>query len=108
MSLTVGTGPFTKHPAGRFNVDIDAPNGVLYFDPVPHRIRAFVAGKPVVDSRRVHLLHETEQLPVYYFPDEDFSEKLLEPSEKRTHCPRKGDASYRSIRVGDRVVPDAV
>ena len=29
---------------------------------------------------------------------------LLEPSEKQTHCPKKGDASYFTIRVGDRVV----
>ena len=25
-----------------------------------------------------------------------------------THCPYKGDASYWSIRVGDRVIPAAV
>jgi uncharacterized protein (DUF427 family) len=29
---------------------------------------------------------------------------LLEPTERHTHCPKKGDASYYTIRAGDRVV----
>jgi uncharacterized protein (DUF427 family) len=31
---------------------------------------------------------------------------FLEPSDRHTHCPKKGDASYYTIRVGDRVVED--
>ena len=41
-------------------------------------------------------------------PEEDLRADLLEPSDTTTHCPFKGDATYRSLRVGDRVVPDAV
>ena len=108
MSLTVGSGPFGERPSGQFNVRLEAPNGVLYFEAIPHRIRAVLAGEVVLDSRRVHLLHESGHLPVYYFPDEDLNAELLEPSDRATHCPRKGDASYRSLRVGDRRVPDAV
>ena len=29
---------------------------------------------------------------------------MLEPSDRHTHCPKKGDASYYTIRVGDHVV----
>ena len=29
---------------------------------------------------------------------------MLEPSDRHTHCPKKGDASYYTIRVGDKVV----
>ena len=47
------------------------------------------------------MLHETGHLPVWYFPEDDLRADLLEPSEKKTHCPYKGDATYRSIRVGD-------
>lgn len=32
---------------------------------------------------------------------------LLEVSAKETICPYKGFASYWSLRLGDRVVPDA-
>src|SRR5690242_1822745 len=108
MSLTVGTGPFGERPAGRFDADVRPANGILYFDPIPHRIRGLLGGETVVDSRRVHLLHETGHLPVYYFPDADVRADLLEPSRKTTTCPRKGKATYRSLRVGDRHVPDAV
>ena len=33
---------------------------------------------------------------------------LLEPTDHTTHCPFKGDASYWSVRVGDRVAENAV
>jgi uncharacterized protein (DUF427 family) len=109
MSLTVGRGPFAKQPAGRFNTEIASPTGaVLFFDPVPQRIRALFGGETVVDSSNAKLLHETGHLPVYYFPIEDVRQDLLERSEKRTHCPHKGEASYRSLRVGGRTAPDAV
>jgi uncharacterized protein (DUF427 family) len=108
MPLTVGTGPFGKHPAGRFNTSIDPPGRILFWDPVPHRVRARFAGETIVDSTNVKLLHETGYLPVYYFPEEDLRADLLEPSGHSTNCPFKGDASYRSIRVGDRVAENAV
>jgi uncharacterized protein (DUF427 family) len=108
MSLTAGTGPFGKRPAGRFNFEPNPPGATLFWEQVPQRVRAFVAKQPIVDSRRAHLLHETGHLPVYYFPTEDVRWDLLEQSERRTHCPWKGEASYWSIRVGQRHVPDAV
>jgi uncharacterized protein (DUF427 family) len=109
MSLTVGTGPFAKKPAGRFNTEIVAATGaVLFFDPVPQRIRATLSGETVVDSDKAMLLHETAHLPVYYFPIEDVRRDLLEESETRTQCPHKGDARYWSLRVGSRSEPDAV
>jgi uncharacterized protein (DUF427 family) len=109
MGLTSGTGPFGDRPAGRFNFTPDPPTGsVLYFDPVPYRLRGFFAGETVFDTLGAKLLFETAHLPVYYVPEEDLRHDLLEPSETQTHCPHKGDASYRSLRVGDRFEPDAV
>jgi uncharacterized protein (DUF427 family) len=102
MSLTVGTGPFAKEPLGRFNFEVEPPTGsVLFFDPVPQRIRAVFAKETVVDSRRARLLHETGHLPVYYFPDEDVRFDLLEPSDKRTGCAYKGFARYWSLQLLD-------
>ena len=107
MSLTVGTGPLGDNRAGRFN--FEAPErGAILWDPVPQRIRAIFARETIVDSTRSKLLHETGHLPIYYFPREDVRMDLLEPSDKRTHCPYKGDASYWSITVGPRSAPDAV
>ena len=49
------------------------------------------------------LVHESNIKPVYYAPIEDFAEDLLVTSEHTTHCPFKGDASYWSLKVGQRV-----
>ena len=102
-----GTGPFGLHPAGRFNFEPPPPGRVIYLEPSPKSVRVVVADEVVADSRRVMLLHESGNQPVYYFPPEDVRQELLEPSDTVTHCPKKGDASYRSIRVGERVVADA-
>ena len=42
----------------------------------------------------------------YYLPKADVHLELLRPSDKLTACPYKGRASYYSVVVGDRVVPD--
>jgi uncharacterized protein (DUF427 family) len=109
MSLTKGTSPFSKQPAGSFNVPIEPETGaVLFWNPVGQRLRAVFAGETVFDTRRAKLLHETDLIPVYYVPEEDVRAELFEPSSKHTHCPHKGDASYRTLRVGDRVAEDAL
>ncbi|HZY56729.1 MAG TPA: DUF427 domain-containing protein [Rubrobacteraceae bacterium] len=109
MALTVGTGPFGEQSNGTFNFEAKPPWGhTLYMEDSPKRVRVIFNGETVADSRRVKLLHETGHLPVYYFPEEDLRHDLLEPSDHTTYCPFKGDASYRSVRVGDRVAENAV
>jgi uncharacterized protein (DUF427 family) len=108
MGLMTGTGPLGLRPAGEFNFEPPPPGQAIYLEPTPKRIRAVVAGEVVADSRSVMILHESGNQPVYYFPPEDVRQDLLEPSDKATHCPKKGDASYRTVRVGDRTVKDAV
>jgi uncharacterized protein (DUF427 family) len=109
MSLTAARGPFGREPAGRFNFAPDPPTGsVLFWDPVPYRLRGFVAGETVFDTTQARLLHESGHLPVYYVPEHDLRHELLEPSPTTTRCPHKGEATYRSLRVGDRLVEDAV
>ena len=109
MALTLGKGPFGKESTGKFNFEVTAPKGhVLYLEDTEKRVRAVFNGETVADSRRVKVLHETGHLPVYYFPEEDLRHDLLEDTLHTTHCPFKGDASYRSVRVGDRVAENAV
>lgn len=73
----------------------------------PKRVRVFFGGEPVADSRRAMLLHERGHLPVYYFPLDDVRRDLLVESDRAYHCPRKGDARFWSVRVGDRIGRDA-
>jgi len=104
MGLMTGTGPLGRKPAGTFNFEHPAPGRALYLDPSPKRIRVEVAGEFVADSRRALLLHESGQQPVYYFPPEDVRSELLQASDRHTRCPKKGEASYYTIRVGEHEV----
>jgi uncharacterized protein (DUF427 family) len=107
MGLMTGTGPLSKQPAGVFNFEPPPPGRAVYLEPTPKRIRVEVGGETIADSRRAMLLHESGLQPVYYFPPDDVRADVLEPTDKHTHCPKKGDASYYTIRVGDRVVENA-
>lgn len=108
MALTVGTGPFGQRPGGVFNVELPKRKGLIYFEDSPRRIRARFAGETVVDSRHAKLLHEHGHLPIYYFPEAEVRMDLLEPTDRSTRCPFKGEASHWSVRVGDGVAENAV
>jgi uncharacterized protein (DUF427 family) len=102
MGMMTGTGPLGPRPSGEFN-----GARTLYLEPTPKRISVIVGGETLADSRRGMLLQESGLMPVYYFPPEDVRSDLLEPTDKHTHCPKKGDASYYTIRVGERLVKNA-
>ena len=109
MALAKGSGPFGERHGGAFNFDTSVLKAhTLYFEDCAKRVRAVFNGETVADSRRVKIMHETGHLPVYYFPEEDLRHDLLEESDRVTHCPFKGDAAYRSVRVGERAAKDAV
>src|SRR2546421_5315524 len=104
MGLMYGNGPLGKKPAGTFNFEPPPPGRALYLEPTPKRVRVEVGGEVIADSRRAMMLHESGLQPVYYFPPEDVRSEFLVQSDRHTHCPKKGDASYYTIRVGDSVV----
>jgi uncharacterized protein (DUF427 family) len=109
MSLTLGTGPLASKPGGDFNFGWDgAPAHRLFFEPYPRRVRALIGDRVVLDTVRGRLLHESNVLPRLYVPLEDLDAALLERTERSTHCPFKGDASYWTVRNGERVAEDAV
>jgi uncharacterized protein (DUF427 family) len=99
-----GSGPFGREPAGTFNFAAPSPGRALYLEPSPKRVRVVVGDETIADSRRAWLLHESGHQPIYYFPPEDVRSDVLEPSDRHTHCPKKGDASYWSIRVDATLV----
>ncbi len=108
MGLTLADGPLSPHAPQTVNYDIDGPPHKLLMHPFPRRVRAEFAGQTVLDTRRGVLLHETALLPRLYVPEEDLDAAAFVATDHSTHCPFKGDASYRSLRVGDRVVENAL
>jgi uncharacterized protein (DUF427 family) len=76
--------------------------------PSEQHIRVMVGGELVAESRRPLALHESHHRTRFYLPLEDVRDGVLEPSEKTTHCPFKGDASYFSVRAGGELHRDLV
>ncbi len=79
-------------------------------DGLPSRrhVRVVVDGVTVADSRRPHLLFETNHPVRYYLPQDDVRMDLLVTSATQSRCPYKGLASYWSVKLGERTFEDLV
>ena len=108
MTLTLSNGPLSPTPPETVNYELVGPAHKLLMSGFPRRLRAEIGGVTIFDTVDATLLHETAILPAVYVPIGDVDTSLLERSDHTTHCPFKGDASYWSIRVGDRVEENAV
>jgi uncharacterized protein (DUF427 family) len=106
MSLTKGSGPFGKHPAGEFNFDPRAPEHVLYLERSPRRVRVLLNGTTLADSNDVRLLHPPDRTPTYLFPREHVRTELFQPSHRRQSDPGMGQRTYWSPSVGDHRAQD--
>jgi uncharacterized protein (DUF427 family) len=104
MGLMTGTGPLGSNPAGSFNFEPPAPGRAMYIEPCGKWIRVVVGGETIADTRHAQMVSESGHQPVYYFPPEDVRADVLEPSDRHTRCPKKGEASYHTIRAGGKVV----
>ena len=89
--------PNVAHPRDPFHrIDVLASS---------RHVRLELDGQLLAESSRPLLLFET-MLPVrYYVPAEDIRADL-QPSPTHSYCAYKGQASYWSVTVGDRVIPD--
>ncbi|MBB2891907.1 DUF427 domain-containing protein [Flexivirga oryzae] len=93
-----------RTPNGR----VTAPNGVISIEPIRRTVRATLGGETVVDTPDGIRLLEKDHEPVYYFPLADIPAQFLRSSQTHSVCPRKGQADYFDLVVGDDVLPDAV
>jgi uncharacterized protein (DUF427 family) len=71
------------------------------------RVRVVVGGIVVADSTRAMRVLETSHPPGWYIPREDVRMDLLRPSDHRSTCEFKGQASYFTVAVGDEHRQDA-
>ena len=86
--------------------DRPAGDGIL-FEPTHRRVRVLLGGITVADSRAVMLMLENKRLAIYYFPVKDVRAELLVPTTYTSNHPGKGQASFFSVKVGDRVAGKA-
>ena len=64
-------------------------------EPVPRRVRGYLAGEPVFDTTRALYVWEWPYYPQYYFPLDDVRPGLLIPEGYSQHSPRGRPASVR-------------
>jgi len=56
-------------------------------------------GAVIAETANAVILEEPGYDPVVYFPREDVGMAFLDPSDHRTTCPHKGEATYYHIAV---------
>jgi uncharacterized protein (DUF427 family) len=74
--------------------------------PSSREVRVMLAGEMLARTRRALFLFETGLPTRYYIPREDVRMDLLTPTATHSICPYKGEASYWSARLGERMVKD--
>jgi len=72
------------------------------------RVRVLADGVVIADTTRALTLKEASYPAVQYVPREDANMGLLKRTERVTHCPYKGDASYFSIVSNGKTLDNAI
>ena len=62
----------------------DQPEHRAVMEPTPKRVRVVFNGETIADSRRVLIMHETNHVPVYYFPTDDVRMDVMEATDHAT------------------------
>src|SRR3954447_21847534 len=76
---------------------IPGPDHPIAVAPNPRRVRVSVSGAVIADTVCALTLKEASYPAVQYIPRADARMDLLARTERTTHCPYKGDASYFSV-----------
>lgn len=74
----------------------------VHMEVSPRRVRVVFGGETIADSKQALVFREAGSLPVYYFPKSDVRMERLAPTEHRSRCPYKGEASYWGVVGGQR------
>ncbi len=84
------------------------PEHPISIEPNPNRVRVIFNDQVVAESTAALTLKESSLAPVFYIPRSDADMRYFERTQHASYCPYKGDAAYYSLRVGERVSPNAV
>jgi uncharacterized protein (DUF427 family) len=80
--------------------------GSVRAEPGRKRVRAYLAGHLVADTRHPSLVWEIPYYPAYYLPLGDVTAELV-PTGKTEHSPSRGEAGLYDVRVAGHVAEGA-
>ena len=84
------------------------PSHPITVEPFDGRVTVTFNGATVADTTAAMTLQEADYPAVRYIPRGDVDPAVLERTDHTSYCPYKGDASYYSVKVGDRVAENAI
>ena len=74
----------------------------------PRRVRVTAGDIVIAETTNALTLKEAKYPAVQYVPRQDANMALLERTDRVTHCPYKGDASYYSIKADGKILDNAI
>ena len=87
---------------------LPGPDHLITITRNPRRVRVTAGDLVIAESAKALTLKEARYPAVQYLPREDANMALLERTDRTTHCPYKGDASYYSIKVDGKTLDNAI
>jgi uncharacterized protein (DUF427 family) len=84
------------------------PDHPIAIKPAKTRWRVSFENHVIADSSDALVLQEADLPPVVYFPREDVTMEYFARTDRRTHCPYKGDAAYYTILMDGQFAENAV
>jgi len=87
---------------------VPGPDHPITITANPKRVRVSVDGVVIAETSNALKLKEASYPAVNYLPREDTNMALLARTERVTHCPYKGAASYFNIVADGKTVENAI
>ncbi len=91
-------------------IKLPGPDHPITIEPTGRRVTVRAGDTVIAETDDALTLQESTYSAVQYIPLADVDPAVLRPSDTRTHCPYKGDASYLSVQVaeGGPEITDAI
>ncbi|MDX3967887.1 MAG: DUF427 domain-containing protein [Bradyrhizobium sp.] len=87
---------------------LPGPDHPITITPNPRRVRVTAGDIVIAETSEALTLKEAKYPAVQYVPREDTNMALLERTDRVTHCPYKGDASYFSVKANGKMLDNAI
>ncbi|WP_448044567.1 DUF427 domain-containing protein [Bradyrhizobium liaoningense] len=87
---------------------LPGPDHPITITPNPRRVRVTAGDIVIAETSKALTLKEAKYPAVQYVPRGDTNMALLERTDRVTHCPYKGDASYFSVKANGKMLDNAI
>ncbi len=87
---------------------LPGPDHPITITPNPRRVRVTAGDIVIAETSKALTLKEAKYPAVQYVPRDDANMALLERTDRVTHCPYKGDASYFSVKADGKTLDNAI